>query len=466
MKKHGWIRWARIAAAALFSAVFAAAFLGFAPAARALRIEFAPTLLRCVASFTFGALATLFALLLATWLFGRFYCAVLCPLGIWQDLATWLSRRKGRPERNHPRIRYFILGFALCALIGWVLPFMVLDPYSNAGRIVAGGFTFGALLPLVLVTLLALWKKRLYCTTLCPVGTLLGLAGARGLFRLQFTDKCVKCGACVKSCPAGCIDPAAGTLDNERCVRCLNCLSVCRLGGVEFTARRRRVETPAVAVEPEAKTVPPDPARREFIANVFSLIEGAMLGTLFTKAAAIPMLVGKMTQEPGTGLILPPGAGDEARFTMKCTACQLCTANCPAGIIVPAPGGYGPVRLDLSRGACLYDCDKCSAVCPTGALVPLGLEKKRRTKIARAKFDAAHCIVCQELKKCGKCAAACPAGAIALRGKLGVPKLDIEKCIGCGACQAACPAKPDKAMTVGPVPFQGTVNESQPTEEV
>lgn len=464
MKKHEWFRWVRIAAAALFAAVFAAAFLGCFTFARALRIEFAPALLRCVASFSFGALATLLALLLATWLFGRFYCAALCPLGIWQDAVGRLSRRRGRPERNHPRIRYFILGFALSALIGWALPFMVLDPYSNAGRIVAGGFIIGALAPPVLITALAVWKKRLYCTTICPVGALLGLTSARGLFRLQFTDKCVKCGACVKSCPAGCIDPAAGTLDNERCVRCMNCLSVCRLGGVEFTARRRRVETPAL--EPGANPAPPDRSRREFIANVFSLIEGALLGVVFSRAATIPMLVKKMTQEPGTGLILPPGAGDEARFTMKCTACQLCTANCPAGIIVPAPGGYGPVRLDLSRGACRYDCDKCSAVCPTGALLPLGLEKKRRTRIARAKFDATHCIVCQELKKCGKCAAACPAGAITLRGKLGVPKLDVEKCIGCGACQAACPAKPDKAMTVRSVPFQQTVKESKPTEEV
>lgn len=466
MGKKRFLRILRIISAALFFAVTLAAFTGCFAAARAIRIEFAPALLRCVASFTFGALATLLALLLATWLFGRFYCAALCPLGIWQDLAGWLSRRRGRPERNHPRIRYFILGFSLSALIGWVLPFMALDPYSNAGRIVAGGFMIGALTPLVLITALAIWKKRIYCTTLCPVGTLLGLTAARGLFRLQFTDKCVKCGACVKVCPAGCIDPAAGTLDNERCVRCLNCLSVCRLGGVEFTVRRRRIEAPAVAVEPEERPAPPDPARREFLINCTAVFGGAMLGTVFTRAAAIPMLVGKMTQESGTGLILPPGAGDEARFTMKCTACQLCTANCPAGIIVPAPGGYGPVHLDLSRGACRYDCDRCSAVCPTGALVPLGLEKKRRTRIARAKFDAEHCIVCQELKKCGKCAAACPTGAIRLRGKLGVPQLNADKCIGCGACQAACPAEPQKAMTVHSVGSQTTIEKPLPTEEV
>ena len=446
-------RWIRVAAAALFFAVTLAAFLGCFAAARVMRIEFAPALLQCVASFTCGALAVLLAVVLLTWLFGRFYCAALCPLGIWQDAVGWLSRRKGRPESDRPRLRYFIFGFSLSALIGWSLPFMLLDPYSNAGRIVAGGFTLGAIVPLAVITLLAVWKKRLYCTTLCPVGAPLGILSARGLFKLQFTDKCVKCGACVKSCPSGCIDPVAGTLDNERCVRCMNCLAVCRFDGVEFTARRQKAETP------------PDRSRRKFLIDSTTVFGGVIMGTVFTHAATIPLLVKKLTQEPGTGLILPQGAGNEARFALKCTACQLCTANCPAGIIVPAPGGYGPVRLDLSRGACRYDCDKCSAVCPTGALVPLGLEKKRRTRIARAKFDAGHCIVCQELKKCGKCAAACPAGAITLRGRLGVPRLDADKCIGCGACQAACPAAPQKAMTVDPVWAQTAIEKPSPTVE-
>ena len=114
---------------------------------------------------------------------------------------------------------------------------------------------------------------------------------------------------------------------------------------------------------------------------------------------------------------------------------------------VAAPGGDGPVRLDLSRGACKYDCDKCSSLCPTGALLPLTLKKKQRTKIAEAAFDAKLCLACHGDAPCGKCADACPAGAIKARGPRRVPRLNKSLCIGCGACQAACPAKP-KAMTV------------------
>ncbi len=431
------LRPARIAAAAVFFFVMLAAFSGMAAwAAKAPRLEFAPALLRCCAAFSLGALATVAVILLVSWLFGRFYCACFCPLGIWQDLAGAASRRPGRTEADHPRLRYLVAGFAVGGLTAcWTLPFLLLDPYSVFGRGVSGRCALWGLIPLAAVTLLAVWKKRIFCTSICPVGTILGLFGRFGLFRLRLTDKCVKCGMCVKSCPAGCIDPAAGTLDNERCVRCLNCLAVCRANAVEYTLRRQK--------RPEGV---PDRSRREFLINGGVLLTGLAAGALVGRSAAVARAVaaGDTRRFP----ILPPGAGDMTRFASKCTACQLCTANCPAKIIVPAPGGDGPVRLDLARGACRYDCDNCSAVCPTGALLPLGLKKKQHTKIAEAAFDATRCLACHGDAPCGKCADACPAGAIKARGPRRVPRLNKALCIGCGACQAACPATPVKAMTV------------------
>ena len=154
--------------------------------------------------------------------------------------------------------------------------------------------------------------------------------------------------------------------------------------------------------------------------------------------------------------ILPPGAVSPERFGAKCTSCQLCAANCPEKIIVPAPGGYGPVSLDLSRGHCRYDCKKCSEVCPTGALLPLTLPEKRKTKIAEAKLDPKNCIVFQEGTPCGRCAAACPVHAVVLR-KSGAPRpVNTRLCIGCGACQQICPAE-KKAMTIHFIPKQDRI---------
>lgn len=213
---------------------------------------------------------------------------------------------------------------------GWTALFLLLDPYSNFGRI-AGSFTAGSVIPLIVIVILAVWKKRIYCTAICPVGTLLGLIAKHGVFRLRLTDRCVKCGMCVKVCPAGCIDPHNGTLDNERCVRCMNCVSACRLQAVKFAL-------------PERKTPPVDQARRAFLINGGVLVAGVAAGMVLAKTG-----MGKLAEYAKRFLILPPGAGDAERFAARCTACQLCTANCPAKIIVPAPGGNGPVSLDSAR---------------------------------------------------------------------------------------------------------------------
>ena len=440
MEKRIYPRLARIAAAALFMAAALAAFAGVSAAAPLMRPQFAPALLRCAAAFSCGALATVLTIAVLTWLFGRFYCAAFCPLGILQDLAAWLSRRRSASERDLARLRYPVAGIA-CGMLaaGWTLPFLLLDPYSNFGRMAASGFALGGLVPLALILALAVWKKRLYCTSVCPVGTLLGVPARHALLKLRLTDSCVKCGACVKVCPSGCVDPRTGVLDNERCVRCMNCVSVCRFGGVKFAFGGKAPR-------------PVDPGRREFLLRSGLLIAGAAAGFAAARGARAAKTLCAADALKRRLRILPPGAGDLARFAAKCTACQLCTANCPAGIIVPAPGGDGPVELDPNRGACRYDCDNCSRLCPTGALLSLGLKKKQRTRIALAAFDPGKCLVFQEGAECGRCAKACPTGAVTLR-KSGAPRFKGDKCIGCGACMAVCPA-PEKAFRIDAVERQ------------
>lgn len=438
MKKQIKWNYARITAATFCIALILIGFSGKGGmTASLLHGQFGPVLMKCLAAFSIGTLVTLLAIVLMTFLFGRFYCAVFCPFGILQDFIVFLSRRKGTTVPNFIKTRYLIAGTALGMLIsGWAAPFLLLDPYSNFGRI-AGSFSIGSMIPLAVIAILAVWKKRIYCTAVCPVGTLLGLAAKYGVFRLRLSDQYVKCGMCVKVCPSGCIDPDNGTLDNERCTRCMNCLSVCRLHAVKFGRAEHR-------------TLPVDETRRAFLANSGILIAGLAAGALLAKAG-----MEKLSGFAGRFKILPPGAGNAERFAARCTSCQLCTANCPAKIIVPAPNGLGPVSLDLTRGACRFDCNRCSQACPTGALRPLTLELKQKTKIAEARFNPRNCIVFQDGAKCGKCAEACPVRAVTLR-RTGAPKLNPELCIGCGACQQVCPA-PEKAMTVHEIEKQITL---------
>ena len=385
--------------------------------------------MKCLTAFTVGGLCILLAIVAITFLFGRFYCAVLCPLGICQDIFSFLCFRKSKEQYNYPWLRYPIFGIAVGMLaFGWHTVFLLFDPYSEFGRM-AGAFLAGGFVPLAVIIALSIWKKRIYCTSICPVGTMLGLIAKRGVLRLAIKDKCVKCGKCVQNCPSGCIDIDNGSIDNERCVRCLNCMSACPLGSIGFAF-------------PKHAGQPVSQSRRAFIVNGGILIAGLAVGAAMAKCG-----FGMLEKAARRLKILPPGAGDAVRFTKKCTGCQLCKANCPQQIIVSAPGGTGPVSLDLSKGHCDFDCNRCSQICPTGAIKPLALEEKRRTKIAQASFNPKNCIVFQEGEPCGKCAQNCPTKAISLR-KNGTPKpVKSSLCIGCGACQDACPAA-NKAMTV------------------
>ena len=101
-------------------------------------IQFLPALLALNA----GVLAMLVIL---TLLLGRIYCSVICPLGVMQDIVSWIH---GKTKKNRfsysPAIswlRYTMLGAMVVAFVAGVGSFVaLLAPYSTYGRIVINLF--------------------------------------------------------------------------------------------------------------------------------------------------------------------------------------------------------------------------------------------------------------------------------------------------------------------------------------
>ena len=66
------------------------------------------------------------ALVLLTLLFGRVYCSVICPLGVFQDVASWAGgrRRKNRftYSRALPWLRYGMLALFVAAMVAHIKP--------------------------------------------------------------------------------------------------------------------------------------------------------------------------------------------------------------------------------------------------------------------------------------------------------------------------------------------------------
>ncbi|HWA24824.1 MAG TPA: 4Fe-4S binding protein [Lacunisphaera sp.] len=458
-------------------------------------IQFAPALRSAGAGL---AAATVLLLIVgATLAFGRVYCSTLCPLGLLQDvmarLAAWV-RPRPRPLRFVPGnrwVRYGVLAAVVVGIAGGAgaVVFTWTDPYSHFGRIATGLFrpllvaannglvpasqhfdaswlyrvpfrwpapavALPALTLLVLLAVLVAWRERIFCNTLCPVGTMLGLFARHAAFQITLApEACTKCAACLKACKAQCIDLRRGRVDASRCVGCFNCIAACPEQGLAYAC----VWTlPAVAPDPDTCPSAPvaDPTRRALLAGLAAMAVTPVL------AAGEPRRRrgNPAPDESPRGPAVPPGAGSTRHFLSRCTACQLCVSACPTQVLQPAGLEHGFAALakpllDFEHAFCNYDCHRCGEVCPTGAIAPLSTAEKRLTSVGVARFEPSRCVVETNGTDCAACSEHCPTKAVFTephRNNLRLPRVDEELCIGCGACEYACPVRPVRAITVSP----------------
>jgi len=448
--------------------------------------QFLPSLLKFLSAGTLAAAGFIFVIFL-TLLFGRVYCSFLCPLGVLQDVFIF-ARNKTRKityafQHAFSRTRYGILtGVILVFISGSITGITLTDPYSHFGRILthiirpAAVWMNNALvfslakinvyavypvesvklsyLPLffsLAVLALILWMSlscgRLYCNTLCPVGTFLGFLSGFSVFKIRFNaGECIHCRACEKVCKAGCMDLKNNVIDFSRCVACYNCLKACPTSGVAYQWGFKKT----------APVVIGDAGKRNFLlqtaafffASVSSLA-GAQREIEIYRSSTVPVT--------SKTAITPPGSVSLKNFSNRCTACQLCVAACPTRVLQPANLEYGLLgvmqpRMDYKLSYCNYDCVICSAVCPTGAILPQHPNTKKLIQLGRAKFIRKNCVVYTQKTDCGACAEHCPTKAVRMvfdkEIRKHAPKIDESICVGCGACEFACPTKPYKSIYV------------------
>lgn len=399
------------------------AFAGLFYPIQVFDVQLTALLQRVLVDFSLFAAVLLAALLIISLLFGRMYCSMLCPLGLYQEFLMLLFRRRVPVQKNRP-YKYFLAAVVFGALIGGTA-FLVklIDPYTLFGSAASGAWLgLGVLLALAV---LVWFRGRLFCSNICPVGVVLGLISKHALKQIYIEkDKCVSCGLCAAKCPTGSIDFKNKTVDNETCIKCFKCLGGCRRGGIHYGSK-------------PSEKIAFNPARRRL------LVSGAVVAVL-ALAVKGGIELGKTIAAKVKKVILPAGAGNAEDFANRCLNCNLCVQNCPMKILKKADGDYPAVHVDYTNGFCDYDCNRCSAICPSGAIKRLTLAEKQKTQIGLAVINEEVCI------KCGLCVMKCPRQAIS-REDGSFPLVDAGGCIGCGACKAACPVK---AITIVPVEKQ------------
>ena len=447
-------------------------------------IQFIPSLMKTLAGTLPVFIPGFILVLCLTLLFGRVYCSFLCPLGGLMDLVIRLRGRKKRFYRSEPwnRLRYLVLALTILVFLSGSLALVnVLDPFSIFGRIMvtwirpvvvavnnalsfffelSGVYAFAPVHQLrfpfylfvitgaylVLIVLLSLKKGRLYCNTLCPVGTLLGFVAKKTVFRLAFQENtCTGCGLCERACKAGCIDSKKKYLDPSRCVSCFNCLSACPENSMKFSVAGHYQKTGMPV---------PDKNRRNLIRMALLLLVG-LPGTV--KAQVMKPLVFVKNRIPvrRNHPVTPPGSISIRHFTDACTACYLCVSHCPGKVIKPGFAVFGKEgvlmpHLSYTQGYCNFACTICGDICPSGAIRPLNIQEKKQVQVGKVVFIRENCIVITQKTECGACSEHCPTKAVnmVLENNLRVPFVKPDLCVGCGACEFACPSLPHKSIYV------------------
>lgn len=183
--------------------------------------------------------------ILATLIFGRFFCGWICPATFLYELNSnlrLLLHKLGFHTANKKfdkRIKYGVLvtGLVLSAVNGTVIASAIYPP-AIIGReayyaIALGGFGSGAIFFLLTLLFDLFVSKRGFCRYLCPGGALYSLLGRFRLLRIQrVVENCNDCAKCNAVCEFG-LDPLHDNFGQE-CNNCTACIAVCPVEAMTF----------------------------------------------------------------------------------------------------------------------------------------------------------------------------------------------------------------------------------------
>lgn len=422
-----------------------------------------------------------------TFVFGRFFCSWLCPLGTLFDFIGAPIRRASTSFAGWPKAKYYLLASLTLASFCGLQLFGLLDPLSIFLRsltlainpvwnLLANGtfdWLYQADLPLVspaadfvyplfrdrllafhqpvfllsiftavvllLLILLEHLQPRFWCRNICPLGAVFGLCSRYSLLQRTPESDCTDCQLCSTHCRMGAAADTA--VQSAECVRCLDCLDFCPNQRVTFSFSEKDI--------------------RGFDLSRRTLLAASLGGVIMAPLAAAAPL----TTSYRSDLIRPPGAVVEDEFLRRCIRCGECMKVCIGGALHPdfLRGGafslWSPV-LVARLGYCELDCTLCGQVCPTGAIRPLKVEEKRKTKIGLAIINKDRCLPFARGEECLVCEEHCPTGKKAIvfdRRKVLVgsepkellqPRVLTELCIGCGICETRCPVSGVSAINI------------------
>ncbi len=454
--------------------------------------------------------STAWAILLTafTFLFGRFFCGWICPLGsINHFFGSYKSPKRGarlikaNKYQSWQAVKYYILFGMIAAALFTSLQTGLLDPIPflvrslsvsilpglNSGlragldwmyatdigfmQAISDGlykvfganilsykqtfFHWGWITGVIFIVVMFLNRffPRFWCRAVCPLGAFLGIISRYSLLGMEKDNKkCDDCNLCLLHCQGA--DEPQGNVKwrQSECHLCLNCQTVCPQNVIRFR------------LFPFMDTIRSEP----------QVTKRKVLGSLAAGAVFVPLVRSStgLDKNYNARVIRPPGSLEEREFLKRCIRCGECMKVCPTNALHPTMFEAGleamwTPTLIPRVGSCEDSCVLCSQVCPTGAIWQITEQIKKgengdpRIKIGTASYDRGRCLPWANYRECIVCEEFCPTSPKAVKLKIETvvleggkkvelkrPYIDLNQCWGCGVCEKVCPVQDKPAVYV------------------
>lgn len=260
------LRVIRIIVAALFLTACIACLLVGPNVYRMARMAVRLQIILAGASVSLGVTAVW---LIITFIFGRVYCASVCPVGILSD--CFFAIRRKIPQLNKPftyrhpsRFAWqILLVYVICLIVGVSVVTFALGPFNIVRNMVAianpdavkstwATLSLGSVTGVILgiisfigIAFSSLRNGREFCSRICPVGTALGYVQSQARVHIEIDpDRCTSCGLCEEICRTQSIKVVSRYVDQCRCVRCFDCVAECPENAIRYQLNRNLPATP------------------------------------------------------------------------------------------------------------------------------------------------------------------------------------------------------------------------------
>ncbi|NCB73296.1 MAG: 4Fe-4S binding protein [Clostridia bacterium] len=183
-------------------------------------------------------------LVLATAIFGRFFCGYMCAFGTLGDAVHLLGNKlfkikyriPEKADRKLKWIKYLLLAFLVFTWITGIGVLSGWSPWDAFGSLLTlppdftyafTSITVGTIL-LLLIVIGSLFVERFFCRYLCPMGAIFSLASLLKIAKIKKAKtNCGSCQICTSNCKMGISLNPRSVVNSGECIECMECVAAC-----------------------------------------------------------------------------------------------------------------------------------------------------------------------------------------------------------------------------------------------